>query len=733
MKVYENYLITFEGIDLEQEYFSKTKTNFWLDYFRPKLIVYNHLQGIHPLGLSLESSKLSYSEVPNEYYVCGEILDYEVDEKGIRAKYIIYDKLPDTLTSVLEFWDEAVQKEHSEWLELVRKYQEEGILAFSTDTLRQLATRKSTETPRTLISSWPIAYASLTHIAAEPRNSRNFQNLEELSNEGVLQRKSVAEDESISDIQKALNTISYNGVTCQATDRRTADSANKKYERTVRYNGKEATVSYGDPDMRMRTTNSDARENFQSRHNCNEKKDPFSPGFWACYDWRDTKFNSISGDVEMNDVVENNEEKIYEEPDVQKMESPNDMSGIVEMLREVLAMLRSDTSKAGDAVEAEEEAVAESDTTEGVGKNSTTVKVQVPMGASKYAAQTPVAKNVNVNVLGGQKDDDPYRFTKSLRLMRDKPANYQKDLKALGLVPGSSGGFTTQIQQSNELIDMLMERSIFMRGGEAGRLVDYMPMASDTMTIPVLASGGTAYWVGENNTITSSQPTFEQRSLVAKKLAMLIPISNELLADNSVQLETKLRENMVQIMRNSLDRAILFGVGTAAQPLGVRNTPGVTLTALNAAPTYDNLVDAIQRLENANVELDETTAWVFNPREKATFRKLEDGAGNLIWTDSTAVSQTAGASANGSLVGYPWIASSNIIPGQGSNTTTENDIYFGVWRGVIVGLRNDIEITASSEAGTAFQDDQTWIKAVMRVDVAMKHPEMIQVLTDVQV
>lgn len=80
-------------------------------------------------------------------------------------------------------------------------------------------------------------------------------------------------------------SVTYNGVTVQATGKRSSSRAGKKWERTVRRGDTERVVAWGDPDMTVRAGNPEARANFNSRHNCAAKKDPFSPGFWACWDW----------------------------------------------------------------------------------------------------------------------------------------------------------------------------------------------------------------------------------------------------------------------------------------------------------------------------------------------------------------------------------------------------------------------------------------------------------------
>jgi len=85
--------------------------------------------------------------------------------------------------------------------------------------------------------------------------------------------------------KQEFNRYTYNGVTCQSTKRRSSTRDDKAWMRTVRYNDSERLVHYADPDMPMRRNNEEARAAFNARHKCDMKKDPFAPGFWACYDW----------------------------------------------------------------------------------------------------------------------------------------------------------------------------------------------------------------------------------------------------------------------------------------------------------------------------------------------------------------------------------------------------------------------------------------------------------------
>ena len=69
----------------------------------------------------------------------------------------------------------------------------------------------------------------------------------------------------------------------------------KKFAVLVKDGDKDKIVRFGDPNMEHHSEggkkgsgHGDAkrRENFRSRHNCDEKKDKPTPGYWSCnYSW----------------------------------------------------------------------------------------------------------------------------------------------------------------------------------------------------------------------------------------------------------------------------------------------------------------------------------------------------------------------------------------------------------------------------------------------------------------
>jgi len=348
------------------------------------------------------------------------------------------------------------------------------------------------------------------------------------------------------------------------------------------------------------------------------------------------------------------------------------------------------------------------------------------------------AKRINLNLDGG---DQPESLAAFLKATRDrnfrKLEQYQRRAagayKAMGVNPDTAGGYLAPVEQSDQIIEKLQARSVFLRDmpGDAApgeSLITLLPLNRDTLMVPRQETTATAYWIGENRQITESEPTVGQLQLVAKKLACMVKISNELLEDSSPDVDEFLRTDISRRLALAIDEAILYGRGVGAQPLGVYYHPSVSKTALNAAPTYKNLVDLVAAVEDANVEVDETWYWLLRPRDKNSFRMLTDPAGQYIFA-GTGLNAAVGGVPD-TLLGYPWMTTTTVALDSSDNS--ETDVFFGRWRDLIIGMRKTIEIMSSNQAGESFEYDQTWIRAIMRVDIAMRHPESIGVLTDVR-
>ncbi len=70
----------------------------------------------------------------------------------------------------------------------------------------------------------------------------------------------------------------------------------KKFAVLVKDDGEDKIVRFGDPSMENYRNGPSGRgghgdeernDNFQARHNCDEKTDPTTPGYWSCkWSWK---------------------------------------------------------------------------------------------------------------------------------------------------------------------------------------------------------------------------------------------------------------------------------------------------------------------------------------------------------------------------------------------------------------------------------------------------------------
>jgi len=88
-------------------------------------------------------------------------------------------------------------------------------------------------------------------------------------------------------------------------------------------------------------------------------------------------------------------------------------------------------------------------------------------------------------------------------------------------------------------------------------------MSGETKTQPRRTAGITTYWVGEGQTITASNPTFDNVMLVAKKLAAVSVMSSEVNEDSALSIADILAFEMAYGFALAEDQAGFNGDGTS--------------------------------------------------------------------------------------------------------------------------------------------------------------------------
>lgn len=89
------------------------------------------------------------------------------------------------------------------------------------------------------------------------------------------------------------------------------------------------------------------------------------------------------------------------------------------------------------------------------------------------------------------------------------------------------------------------------------------PMASETKVQPRRTAGVTTYWIGEGQTVTPSNPTYDNIGLTAKKLAALSVMSSEISEDSAINIADELAFEMGYAFGLAEDQAAFNGDGTS--------------------------------------------------------------------------------------------------------------------------------------------------------------------------
>ena len=305
--------------------------------------------------------------------------------------------------------------------------------------------------------------------------------------------------------------------------------------------------------------------------------------------------------------------------------------------------------------------------------------------------------------------------------------------KALAAGDAAAGGFLVPTQFSNEVIEFLRARAVIRRLGAR-----VMPVPTGTLKIPKLSGGATAYYIGENTAATKSEETTGQLTLSFKKLVTLVPMSNDLLRYASPGADTIVRDDVVNAMRVREDSAFIRDTGTDSTPKGLRywaNADNIVTAngTASVANTFSDLGKLIRKLLEANIPM-LAPAWIMAPRVEVFLRTLINSNGFSVFREEMNA---------GTLLGFPFANTTSIpvnLNTSGAGNNDESEIYCVDMAQAIIGESMNLVVDASQEASytegsslvSAFDRDQTVVRAIAEHDFGMRFDKAIAVLTEVR-
>ena len=306
------------------------------------------------------------------------------------------------------------------------------------------------------------------------------------------------------------------------------------------------------------------------------------------------------------------------------------------------------------------------------------------------------------------------------------------DARAKALAAGDplAGGTLVPEQFAQDFVELLRPISVVRRMGAVT-----LPMPVGSMKIPKITSGMTAYYIGENTNITKTQLATGQIALVARRLAGLTPVSNDLLRYSSPAADAIVRDDAVGAVGQAENTYFLRGDGMAGVPKGLRyqmaagNLIGAAVTSL-ANVTID-LGKCVRALMAANSRFTRP-GWIISPRSYMYLSTVQTTTGAYVIRDELM---------RGQLWGWPYGISTGVPENltDGGNTD-ESEVYFADFADVVIGEAQVILVDASTEATyseggslqSAFSLDQTVVRIITAHDLAVRRAESVVVLNKVR-
>lgn len=178
---------------------------------------------------------------------------------------------------------------------------------------------------------------------------------------------------------------------------------------------------------------------------------------------------------------------------------------------------------------------------------------------------------------------------------------------------GPDGGFAVPPQFASEISSLALEEQSLLA------LTDDTPVSGNSMTFPKDettpwgSSGITASWDGEGSTGTQKKPVLGLSELRLKKLKVLVPATDEMLADAAAMTRHLTRKMGEAVLWKSND-AIINGTG-AGMPLGILNAASLVAQAKETSQTADtiNATNVAKMYSRCMKGAGANLVWLINP------------------------------------------------------------------------------------------------------------------------
>ncbi len=210
---------------------------------------------------------------------------------------------------------------------------------------------------------------------------------------------------------------------------------------------------------------------------------------------------------------------------------------------------------------------------------------------------------------------------------------------------------------NNTLLPATITGPIFDQAVESSAVMSLarrVPLSMTAQTaIPVSMDVPAAGWVSEGGVKPVGNGQVGIKTMVGKKVALLVPVSQEIAMTNAAGLYSQLRQDLPTAIARAFDYAAIHGLDLrtgAAGPFSDYLKKGVSSIELGTATQanggmFSDLVQGEKLVTDAGFDF---SGFAADPRLKPTLKLTTDTQGRPLWVDSPTDGRLAG-----NLIGYP--------------------------------------------------------------------------------
>ena len=303
--------------------------------------------------------------------------------------------------------------------------------------------------------------------------------------------------------------------------------------------------------------------------------------------------------------------------------------------------------------------------------------------------------------------------------------------KAMSAGDPLAGGFLVPEEFSADVIELLRASGVVRSLNPLT-----MPMSTGSIKVPRINAGSSAAYIGENTNVTKTEVGTGQLTLTFKKLAALVPVSNDLIRYSAPSSDAIVRDDMIRALAAREDLAFIRGDGTSGTPVGLKNWIAASNKfaangTVSLANVTTDLGNALKLIMDANITLiiqqgatggiDVRPGWIFSPQVWKYLFTVQTALGTYAFRDEML---------RGTFWGFPFRVTTQC------ETST---VYFGCFAHAVIGEALGLMVDASQEAAyhdgsnvvAAFSQDQTVIRVIAEHDFALRHETAFSLITGV--